>query len=77
MRHIPNFQLVLIDLSRFSDAEIQGEALLRASLLLFKYVFTPEYRDRLPGIFALLKSLSIAVQSALFVPLARISGKTG
>ncbi len=47
----------MIDLSRYSDAEIQGEALLRASLLLFKYVFTPEYRDRLPGIFALLKSL--------------------
>ncbi|WP_035256749.1 Rpn family recombination-promoting nuclease/putative transposase [Desulfatirhabdium butyrativorans] len=57
LRYIPNFQFVLIDLSRFSDAEIQGEALLRASLLLFKYVFTPEYRDRLPGIFALLKSL--------------------
>ena len=57
LRYIPNFQFVLIDLSRFSDEEIRGEIMLRATMMLFKYAFRPDYQEKLPGILSLLRKL--------------------
>ena len=55
--HIPDFQYILYDLSRYPDEEIRGTVMFRVAMLLFKYVFHPDYHERLPSIFALLRSL--------------------
>ena len=55
--HIPDFRYILYDLSRFPDEAIKGAVMFRVTMLLFKYVFQPDYRDRLPGIFASMRSL--------------------
>ncbi len=53
-RHIPDFQFILYDLSRHSDEEIKGSVMLRVVLLLFKHIFDPDLRLKLPGIFSLM-----------------------
>ena len=55
---IPGFQYVLWDASRYSDEEIKGEATLQVALLILKYIFKEDLRDRLPGILGLLRDLS-------------------
>ena len=55
---IPDYQYVLWDASRYSDEEIKGEAILRVALLILKYIFKDDLRDRLSGILMLLKDIS-------------------
>lgn len=55
---IPDFKYILWDASRYSDEDIKGEATLRVALLLLKYIFRDDLRDRLPGILGLLRDLS-------------------
>jgi predicted transposase/invertase (TIGR01784 family) len=55
--YIPNYQYWLADLSRYSDEEIKGEVILRAGLLLLKYIMRDELRARLGDIVSLLTEL--------------------
>ena len=55
---IPDFQYLLWDATRYSDEEIKGKTILRVALLLLKYIFREDLRDRLPGILGLLRTLS-------------------
>lgn len=54
---VPNFRYWLVDLSAYSDEAIRGEVVLRVTLLLFKYIFREELRERLPFILGLLADL--------------------
>jgi len=56
--YIPDFRYILYDLSRYSDEEIRGAVIPKVALLLFKYVFDPDFRNRLPYIFSLMRDLS-------------------
>lgn len=55
---LPDFQYWLFDLSQYSDEELQGEAYLRVMLLVLKYIFRDELRERLPEVMQLLTELS-------------------
>jgi len=55
--YIPDFGFELYDLFRFSDDQIKGTIMNRVVMLLFKYVFDPEFQHKLPEIFSLLKTL--------------------
>ncbi len=55
---VPEFRYVLCDLSVWKDEDIKGMILLRVTLLLLKYIKSDKLKDRLPGIFGLLKELS-------------------
>jgi predicted transposase/invertase (TIGR01784 family) len=54
---IPDFQYVLWDASSYPDKDIKGAIILRVALLIFKYIFRPELRERLPGILGLFREL--------------------
>ena len=54
---IPDFQYLIWDASGYSDEDIRGDAVLRASLLIMKYIFKEELKDRLPEIFVFLKDV--------------------
>ena len=56
--YIPNFNYVLRDLSQYTDEQIKGEILLKAALLLFKYVSRKNISEKLPEIFSLLRSIT-------------------
>ena len=58
VRFIPDFEYLLWDTARHSDEDIKGEAVLRVALLILKYIFREDLRDRLPGIVRLLGDLS-------------------
>ncbi len=55
--YIPDFGFELYDLLRFSDDQIKGTIMSRVMLLLFKYIFKPELRHKLPEIFSLFRTL--------------------
>ncbi len=55
--YIPDFEYILYDLSRYSDEEIKGSIMLRVVMLLFKHIFDPDLRDKLPGILSLMQDL--------------------
>ena len=55
---IPDFHYLLTDLTRYRDEDIRGAVQLRVALLLFKYIFCKELRDRLPAILGLLDELA-------------------
>ena len=55
--YIPDFGLELYDLHQFSDDEIKGNIISRVALLLLKHIRDPDLQQKLPGIFALLKTL--------------------
>ena len=55
--YIPDFGFELYDLHRFSDDQIKGTIMSRVMLLLFKYIFKPEFQHKLPEIFSLLRTL--------------------
>ena len=57
-RFFPDFEIVLADLGRHSDEDIRGAVLTRAFLLVLKHVRSPDFPDRMPGIFRLLGELS-------------------
>jgi predicted transposase/invertase (TIGR01784 family) len=56
--YVPEYRYRLYDLTAYSDEEIQGEIILRASLLLLKYIFRPELEQRLRDILRLLQAVS-------------------
>jgi len=56
--YIPDFAMILTDLTRYSDEDIKGTVLSQVILLLFKYISHPEFRPKLPEIFALMHKLS-------------------
>ena len=55
--YAPNFEYVLVDLSRYSDEEIRGTIMSRVTLLLLKHIFDADIEQRLPAILALLREL--------------------
>jgi hypothetical protein len=56
--YIPDFSYALYDLSGFSDEQIKGTVMARVTLLLFKHIFDPQVRDKLPAVLSLLVELS-------------------
>jgi predicted transposase/invertase (TIGR01784 family) len=55
--YIPDFSYVLYDLTRFSDEQIKGTVMARVAMLLFKHIFDPQVRDKLPAVLSLLAQL--------------------
>jgi predicted transposase/invertase (TIGR01784 family) len=56
--YVPEYQYWLCDLSRYSDADIRGEVILRVGLLLLKYMVRDDLRQHVSQIFGLLRQLS-------------------
>jgi len=56
--YILDFRYLLTDLTRYRDEDIRGVVQLRVALLLFKYIFRKELRERLPEILGLLDELA-------------------
>jgi predicted transposase/invertase (TIGR01784 family) len=56
--YLPDFESILFDFSPFSDQEIRGRVLLRATLMLMKHVFDPDVHDKLPKILKLILDVS-------------------
>lgn len=56
--YIPDFSYVLYDLTQFSDEQIKGTVMARVAMLLFKHIFDPQVRDKLPAVLSLLVDLS-------------------
>jgi len=56
--YIPDFSFNLQDISHMPDEDIQGSPLLRIILTSFKYIHSPELRDKLWDIFKLFLELS-------------------
>ena len=54
----PNFRYWLCDLTQYDDDELKGEAMARAGMLVLKYVFSDELRERLPQLTRLFRELS-------------------
>jgi len=48
----------LWDLTRYRDEDIKGEALLRTTLLILKYIFSEDLKEQLPGILGFLRDFS-------------------
>jgi predicted transposase/invertase (TIGR01784 family) len=55
--YIPDFGFELYDLHRYTDDEIKGNIASRLALLLLKHIRDPDLDRKLPGIFALLRTL--------------------
>ncbi len=53
-KYVDEFELLLLDLSAFSDEEIIGAALVCVGLLIMKHIFDDELIERLPEIARLL-----------------------
>ncbi len=56
--YIPDFSYELYDLNRFSDEQIKGTVMAKVAMLLFKHIFDPQVRDKLPAVLALLANLA-------------------
>jgi len=56
--YVPNFDILLCDLSRYTDEEIKGGALLRVTFLLMKHIFSEDLGRMLPGFLGLLEGFS-------------------
>jgi predicted transposase/invertase (TIGR01784 family) len=54
----PQFDYILYDLSRYSDAEIRGAALTKITQLILRHIFDPHLADKLPNIFQLFRELA-------------------
>jgi predicted transposase/invertase (TIGR01784 family) len=50
--YIPDFNYVLYDLTQFSDEQIKGTVMARVAMLLFKHIFDPQVRDKLPAVLS-------------------------
>ncbi|MCP4401723.1 MAG: Rpn family recombination-promoting nuclease/putative transposase [bacterium] len=57
-RFLPDFEYVLWDASAYNDEEIRGTVMLQVSLLLFRYIFREDLRNRLPGILVLFREFA-------------------
>jgi predicted transposase/invertase (TIGR01784 family) len=56
--YIPDFGFNLYDISHMPDEDIQGTPLLKIFLTTFKYIYSPELRNKLWDIFKLFLELS-------------------
>jgi predicted transposase/invertase (TIGR01784 family) len=56
--YIPDFSFDMQDVSHMADEDIQGSPLLRMVLTTFKYIHSPEIRNKLWDIFKLFLELS-------------------
>lgn len=54
----PEFNYELYDLTRYSDADLVGAAMLQVTLQVMKHIFSGELAQRLPGILGLLQELA-------------------
>ena len=54
---MPDYRVILCDLTQYSDEEIKAEVLSRVVFLVFKHLYTGELKKRLPSILALLEEL--------------------
>ena len=50
IKYLPDFSYSLLDLSKWTDAEIKGGVMLQAMLLLFKHILDKKFLDKLPDI---------------------------
>ncbi|MEW6368703.1 MAG: Rpn family recombination-promoting nuclease/putative transposase [Acidobacteriota bacterium] len=57
-RMVPDYEYVLCDLSSHSDADIKGELLSRAGLLLMKHIFQDDLPERFRDVLRLLSELA-------------------
>ncbi len=55
--YVPDFNYILYDLARFTDEQIKGTVMAKVVMLLFKHIFDPQVRDKLPAIISLLVQL--------------------
>ncbi len=65
--YFPDYRYWLVDLSKFSDADIRGEAMLRLALLVMKHINDPDGIKRVSEIFDLMEKLSQIESTAEFV----------
>ncbi|MCP4106194.1 MAG: hypothetical protein GY749_11755 [Desulfobacteraceae bacterium] len=57
-KYIPEFQYKLFDISHLPDEKIKGEVLGKIVLLIAKYIFKPDLRQKLPEILSLFHAVS-------------------
>ncbi len=57
-KYIPEFHYELFDISHMPDKEIRGQILGRTVLLIFKHIFQPDLRQKLPEILSLLHQVT-------------------
>lgn len=55
--YVPDYQMVVCDLSQYSDSEIKGEVRWRVAAQIWKHLYTGELAARLPSILGLLDEL--------------------
>jgi predicted transposase YdaD len=55
---VPTCVYYLVDLSGYRDEELRGAVVLQTALLILKYIFRDDLRERLPGILGLLRALN-------------------
>lgn len=67
LSYFPDFRYCLVDLSKFSDADIRGEAMLRLALLAMKHIRDRQALEQVPEIFDLMEKLSQTESTAEFV----------
>jgi predicted transposase/invertase (TIGR01784 family) len=70
--YLPEYRYLLYDLNRYKDEDLQETEILRAPLLLLKYIFRRELKERLPEILALVGQEG--GQEALIAMLSYIAG---
>ncbi len=58
--YIPEFSYRLYDISHMSDDEIRGGVLGRIVLMIFKYIFRPDLREKLPEIISFFRDAAIS-----------------
>lgn len=51
--YVPNFRFDLLDISHMPDEKIKGEVLSRIMLLTLKYIFRPDFEEKMDKIFGL------------------------
>jgi len=64
--YFPDFRYWLVDLSKFNDADIRGEAMLRLALLAMKHIRDQSALRKVPEIFDLMEKLSVTESTAEF-----------
>lgn len=67
LSYFPDFRYCLVDLSKFSDADLRGEAMLRLALLAMKHIRDRQALEQVPEIFDLMEKLSQTESTAEFV----------
>lgn len=55
LKHVPEFEYYLVDLSTIDEEQLKGAPYLRAGLMLFRHIFSRELKQRLPDILHLLE----------------------